>query len=56
MLPIFEVCEDILTALVASPQVLLHAPTGAGKSTVLPLEILKSGVIDGRVIMLEPVA
>ncbi len=54
MLPIFEVCEDILTALVASPQVLLHAPTGAGKSTVLPLEILKSGVIDGRVIMLEP--
>ncbi|MEY0130093.1 ATP-dependent helicase HrpB [Providencia rettgeri] len=54
MLPIFEVCEDILTALVASPQVLFHAPTGAGKSTVLPLEILKSGVIDGRVIMLEP--
>lgn len=38
----------------ASPQVLLHAPTGAGKSTVLPLEILKSGVINGRVIMLEP--
>ncbi|MCD2526730.1 ATP-dependent helicase HrpB [Providencia huaxiensis] len=54
MLPIFEVCEDILTALMASPQVLLHAPTGAGKSTVLPLEILKSGVINGRVIMLEP--
>ncbi|WP_272575451.1 ATP-dependent helicase HrpB [Providencia sp. PROV273] len=54
MLPIFEVCEDILTALTSSPQVLLHAPTGAGKSTVLPLEILKSGVINGRVIMLEP--
>lgn len=54
VLPILEVSESLLAALKSSPQVLLHAPTGAGKSTVLPLEILKSGVIDGRIIMLEP--
>lgn len=54
MLPIYDVSEPLLTALQQSPQVLLHAPTGAGKSTVLPLLILESGVIDGRIIMLEP--
>ncbi|MGJ3353562.1 ATP-dependent helicase HrpB [Providencia sp. Je.9.19] len=54
MLPILDVSDDLLTALKNSPQVLLHAPTGAGKSTVLPLIILNSGVIQGRIIMLEP--
>lgn len=54
MFPILEVSDDLLAALAKSSQVLLHAPTGAGKSTVLPLEILKSGQIDGRIIMLEP--
>lgn len=52
--PILDVRESLITALKSSPQVLLHAPTGAGKSTVLPLEILKSGVVNGRIIMLEP--
>lgn len=54
MFPILEVSNDLLAALAKSPQVLLHAPTGAGKSTVLPLEILKSGQFNGRIIMLEP--
>lgn len=54
MLPIFDVSHSLLTALKQSPQVLLHAPTGAGKSTVLPLLILESGIIKGRIIMLEP--
>lgn len=54
MFPILEVSDDLLAALAKSSQVLLHAPTGAGKSTVLPLEILKSGQIEGRIIMLEP--
>ncbi|EFB71812.1 ATP-dependent RNA helicase HrpB [Providencia rustigianii] len=54
MLPILEVSDDLLSALAEAPQVLLHAPTGAGKSTVLPLEILNSGIIQGRIIMLEP--
>jgi ATP-dependent helicase HrpB len=33
---------------------LLNAPTGAGKSTWLPLQILADGHIDGRIILLEP--
>ncbi|EKT54212.1 ATP-dependent helicase HrpB [Providencia sneebia] len=54
MLPIYDVSDSLLSALESSPQVLLLAPTGAGKSTGLPLVILKSGVIQGRIIMLEP--
>ncbi|MDD9340535.1 MAG: ATP-dependent helicase HrpB [Providencia heimbachae] len=54
MLPILDVSDDLLTALKNAPQVLLNAPTGAGKSTRLPLIILHSDAIDGRIIMLEP--
>ncbi|AJI82767.1 ATP-dependent RNA helicase HrpB [Yersinia enterocolitica subsp. enterocolitica WA-314] len=53
-LPVGEVLSDILSALRTSPQVLLHAPTGAGKSTWLPLQILKYSGLPGRIIMLEP--
>jgi ATP-dependent helicase HrpB len=35
-LPVAAVVPELLTALDASPQVLLTAPTGAGKSTWLP--------------------
>lgn len=54
LLPIFEVTEDIVTALKQSPQVLLHAPTGAGKSTALPLYLLQQNLFDGKIILLEP--
>ncbi|MEG3135209.1 ATP-dependent helicase HrpB [Rouxiella sp. T17] len=53
-LPVGAVLEPILTALKQSPQVLLHAPTGAGKSTWLPLKILESGMITGKILLLEP--
>ncbi|MCT4713541.1 ATP-dependent helicase HrpB [Enterobacteriaceae bacterium H18W14] len=53
-LPVAAVLPDVLNALKRSPQVLLNAPTGAGKSTWLPLQILKSGVINGRILLLEP--
>lgn len=53
-LPVGAVLEPILTALKQSPQVLLHAPTGAGKSTWLPLKILESGIITGKILLLEP--
>ncbi|WP_387463715.1 ATP-dependent helicase HrpB [Photorhabdus sp. RM323S] len=54
LLPVYEVVESVLSALKSSPQVLLHAPAGAGKSTGLPLEILKKADFSGRIIMLEP--
>nr|WP_211095638.1 ATP-dependent helicase HrpB [Hafnia alvei] len=43
-----------MAALQSSAQVLLNAPTGAGKSTWLPLQLLKAGWLNGKIIMLEP--
>ena len=53
-LPVAAVVPELLTAIDASTQVLLTAPTGAGKSTWLPLRLLEHGGIKGRIILLEP--
>ncbi|QLR79009.1 ATP-dependent helicase HrpB [Citrobacter freundii] len=53
-LPVAAVVPELLTALDASSQVLLTAPTGAGKSTWLPLRLLEHRGIQGRIILLEP--
>ena len=53
-LPVSEVLPELLAALAQSPQVLLAAPTGAGKSTWLPLQLLQQAQLPGRIIMLEP--
>lgn len=53
-LPVAAVLPELLAALADAPQVLLNAPTGAGKSTWLPLQILQQGAISGRIILLEP--
>ncbi|BBQ85442.1 MULTISPECIES: ATP-dependent helicase HrpB [Enterobacteriaceae] len=54
LLPVASVLPELLHALRHAPQVLLNAPTGAGKSTWLPLQILRDGGIDGRILLLEP--
>ncbi|SCB79003.1 ATP-dependent helicase HrpB [Kosakonia oryziphila] len=53
-LPVAAVLPDILAALRPSSQVLLSAPTGAGKSTWLPLQLLQQGEVNGRILLLEP--
>ncbi|WP_425135485.1 ATP-dependent helicase HrpB [Citrobacter braakii] len=53
-LPVAAVVPELLTALDASSQVLLTVPTGAGKSTWLPLRLLEHRGIKGRIILLEP--
>ncbi len=53
-LPVAVVLPELLAALEHAPQVLLSAPTGAGKSTWLPLQILREGNISGKIILLEP--
>ena len=53
-LPVSAVLPELLSALQSSQQVLLAAPTGAGKSTWLPLQILHHAGLPGRIIMLEP--
>ncbi|XTZ37660.1 ATP-dependent helicase HrpB [Salmonella enterica] len=54
LLPVAAVLPEILTALQQAPQVLLSAPTGAGKSTWLPLQLLQQSGITGRILLLEP--
>jgi ATP-dependent helicase HrpB len=54
-LPIFEILPALRQALSAHRNVVLQAPPGAGKSTVVPLELLGEPWLHGqRVIMLEP--
>lgn len=52
-LPVSAVLDELLAALQSAPQVLLHAPTGAGKSTAAAADPAKAG-LPGRIIMLEP--
>ncbi len=54
-LPIYEVLEDIKTTLNNENTLILQAPPGAGKSTVVPISLLKeSWLVDKMIIMLEP--
>lgn len=56
-LPVAAVLPELLTALKTAPQVLLSAPTGAGKSTWLSLQLLQllqQGPVAGKILQLEP--
>lgn len=54
-LPIDETLPALRDALVAQPNVVLHAPTGAGKTTRVPLALLNAPWLAGRrIVMLEP--
>ncbi len=54
-LPILAVAEELDEALTKHHAAVLEAPTGAGKSTLVPLILYTAGWLRGqRVIMLEP--
>ena len=54
-LPIYDVVNVISKALKDKKNVILQAEPGAGKSTVVPLEILKENIFKGqKIIMLQP--
>jgi len=54
-LPVAEIGPALLESLASHPQTILTAPPGAGKSTYLPLYLLKQPAWqDKRIIMLEP--
>src|SRR5579862_2773291 len=54
-LPITEALEPLAAALAARSRVLLRAPPGAGKSTIVPLALLESAWLGRRkILMLEP--
>jgi ATP-dependent helicase HrpB len=54
-LPIKEALPALHEALMARPSVLLEAPPGAGKSTVVPIALLQAPWLEGqKILMLEP--
>jgi ATP-dependent helicase HrpB len=53
-LPITAALPDLRAAVAARGMAVLQAPPGAGKTTVVPLDLLDSGLIKGRIVMLEP--
>ena len=54
MLPIKTIIPDVKQQLTSHSTVILQAPPGAGKSTYLPLVLLKERWFTGKIIMLEP--
>ena len=53
-LPIFDVIAPLIKSLREASTVILCAPPGAGKTTVVPIELLKSELFHQRILMLEP--
>jgi ATP-dependent helicase HrpB len=55
MLPVREALPELKAALAARTAAVLVAPPGAGKTTVVPLELLdEPWIAGGRIIVLEP--
>ncbi len=52
--PIDAILPDLLAALRGAGQAVLQAPPGAGKTTRVPLALLRAGLVKGRIVMLEP--
>ena len=54
-LPIYDVLDEIKTTLTKNSKLIVEAPPGAGKSTVLPISLLDElWLEDKMIIMLEP--
>lgn len=53
-LPIDDVLPDLRQAIATRGMAVLQAPPGAGKTTRVPLDLLASGLVSGRIVMLEP--
>ncbi|MDO6763609.1 ATP-dependent helicase HrpB [Agarivorans sp. 1_MG-2023] len=53
-LPVAQIFPALLEHLAAQQHFIVCAPPGAGKSTALPLMLLKQAKLDGKIIMLEP--
>ncbi|MEM6387302.1 MAG: ATP-dependent helicase HrpB [Pseudomonadota bacterium] len=53
-LPITDALPELIDTLRRDGRAVLQAPPGAGKTTLVPLAMLRAGLTTGRIIMLEP--
>ena len=53
-LPIDDALPELLAVLERERQAVLQAPPGAGKTTRVPLALMDAGLVEGRILMLEP--
>jgi len=53
-LPIDPILPALIDALRTEGRAVLQAPPGAGKTTRVPLAMLAAGLVQGRILMLEP--
>ena len=53
-LPVSQVLPELAEALTRRGVAVLQAPPGAGKTTLVPLDLLARGMVAGRILMLEP--
>ncbi len=53
-LPVLHVLPALRQALASRGMAVLQAPPGAGKTTLVPLDLLAAGLFPGRIVMLEP--
>ncbi|MFM7216482.1 MAG: hypothetical protein ACKO1U_00535, partial [Bacteroidota bacterium] len=54
-LPVLAIVDRLRSTLEQHPVVVLQAPPGAGKSTVLPLKLMDEKWLNGKkIVMLEP--
>ncbi|MEO1109598.1 MAG: ATP-dependent helicase HrpB [Pseudomonadota bacterium] len=53
-LPIDDALPELISALRDHGRAVLQAPPGAGKTTRVPLAMLKAGLCTGKIVMLEP--
>ena len=53
-LPVKAVIPQLTSSLETHSAVVLSAPPGSGKTTLVPLELLASRWLKGRILMLEP--
>ena len=53
-LPVHEALPALRTALTGSTRAVLAAPPGAGKTTLVPLDILEAAWCTGKIILIEP--
>ena len=53
-LPVTAILPELAAALAARGMAVLQAPPGAGKTTIVPLDLLARGIVTGHILMLEP--